>query len=122
VWRETAHGKGETREGDAPVTVEGTMLLELGYDLPAVLPQLLEAWTEPPEAPRRPTTLLIARSPQGRVAVARSDAAVATVVELADGKRTLAELAAGAGLDVGVLQQTVRDLVDLGAVRFSTGS
>jgi hypothetical protein len=122
VWRETGKGKGGTGPGSAFVTVEGTMLLELAYDLPAVLPTLLQAWNDVPQAPERPTRLLIARSPQGRVAVARSDRAAAAVVELADGKRTLSDLAAGTGLDVGVLQQTVRDLVDLGAVRFSTGS
>ena len=73
-------------------------------------------------APARPTTLLVARSPGGRVAVARSDATVAAVVQLADGKRTLAELAAGAGVEVATLEHTLQGLVDLGAVRFSTGS
>ena len=78
--------------------------------------------TEVPPAPVRPTKLLVARSPQGRVAVARSDAAVAAVVQLADGKRTLAELAAGAGLQASELEETLKGLVDLGALRFSTGS
>jgi len=123
VWRDAdgAEGAG-SGEGYRPETVEGTVLLELAYDLPAVLPSLLQPWTEVPEAPRRPTTLLVARSPHGRVAVARSDAAVAAVVQLADGKRTLEELATGAGLEVGRLEETLQGLVDLGAVRFSTGS
>ncbi len=122
VWREPENGKAGSGEAETPQTVEGTVLLELAYDLPAVLPKLLQPWSEVPRAPERPTRLLIARSPRGRVSVVRSDAAAAAVVELADGKRTLADLAAGTGLDVGALQQTVRDLVDLGAVRFSTGS
>ncbi len=123
VWRD-ADGAGGAGSGERyrPETVEGTVLLELAYDLPAVLPSLLQPWTEVPEAPRRPTTLLVARSPHGRVAVARSDAAVAAVVQLADGKRTLEELATGAGLEVGRLEETLQGLVDLGAVRFSTGS
>lgn len=121
VWRETGK-EGETGKGDAPATVEGTVLLDLTHDLPAVLPLLLQPWTELPRAPERPTRLLVARSPHGRVAVARSDAAVAAVVHLADGKRTLAELAAGAGLATGELEETLKGLVDLGAVRFSTGS
>jgi hypothetical protein len=122
VWRETGKGKAGRGKGDAPATVEGTVLLDFTHDLPAVLPMLLQPWTEVPQAPRRPTTLLVARSPHGRVAVARSDAAVAAVVNLADGKRTLAELAAGAGLQTGELEETLKGLVDLGAVRFSTGS
>ncbi len=121
VWRESGTPDPEASPAP-PQTVEGTVLLELAYDLPAVLPRLLEPWTEPPAAPQRPTRLLVARSPYGRVAVARSDARVAAVVELADGKRTVAELAARTGLDVGELEAALRDLVELGAVRFSTGS
>jgi hypothetical protein len=106
----------------SPETVEGTVLLDLAYDLPAVLPKLLQPWTNVPQAPQRPTTLLVARSPHGRVAVARSDESVAAVIELADGKRTLEELAQGVGLQPAELRQTLQGLVDLGAVRFSTGS
>src|SRR5256884_1542888 len=36
--------------------------------------------------------------------------------QLADGKRTLAELAAGAGLQASELEETLKGLVDLGAV------
>jgi hypothetical protein len=121
VWREP--GPPEARAPAAPPqTVEGTVLLELAYDLPAVLPRLLEPWSEPPAAPERPTRLLVARSPYGRVAVARSDARIAAILRLADGKRTVAELAARTGLDVPELDAALRGLVELGAVRFSTGS
>ena len=121
VWRET--GTGETGDGNGePQAVEGTLLLDLQYDLPAVLPRLLEPWTEVPRAPELPTQLLVARSPHGRVAVARSDAGIAAVLRLADGKRTLEQLAAGAGLPVGTLEATLQGLVELGALRFSTGS
>ncbi len=123
VWRDAqpvaGAGSGERHLAER---VEGTVVLELDFDLPAVLPTLLRPWTDVPRAPERPTQLLVARSPHGRVAVARSDDAVAAVVQLADGKRTLEELAAGAGLPVGTLAQTLQGLVDLGAVRFSTGS
>jgi len=123
VWRDSDDGQGAgSGERYRPETVEGTVLLELAYDLPAVLPKLLQPWTEVPQALERPTRLLVARSPHGRVAVARSDASVAAVIERADGRRTLEELAAGAGLQVAELRQTLQGLVDLGAVRFSTGS
>jgi hypothetical protein len=125
VWRDgpeiQQQGVG-SGEWYAPERVEGTALLELSYDLPVVLPQLRGRWTEVPQAPPRPTTLLVARSPHGRVAVARSTDAVAAVLQLADGRRTLAELARGAGLAVEEVEETLRGLVDLGAVRFSTGS
>jgi len=123
VWRDPAGAAGAVSgERSRPETVEGTVLLDLAYDLPTVLPKLLQPWTDVPHAPERPTTLLVARSPHGRVAVAKSDAGVAAVIGLADGTRTLEELAQGAGLRPAELRQTLQGLVDLGAVRFSTGS
>jgi hypothetical protein len=121
VWRDDARELG-SREQDRPETVSGTVLLQLSFDLPTVLPKLLQRWTEVPQAPERPTQLLVARSPHGRVAVARGDDNVAAVIALADGTRTVAEVAADAGLDVAAVQETLRGLVDLGAVRFPTGS
>ena len=121
VWRDDERGAG-SRERDLPEIIEGTVLLELAYDLPAVLSKLLAPWTELPLPPRRSIKLLVARSPHGRVAVAKSDESVAAVVQLADGTRTLEELSAGAGVEIGVLKETLQGLVDLGAVRFSTGS
>jgi len=122
VWRETAQGEGGSGKGAPPELVEGTVLLDLAYDLPAVLPRLLEPWTEVPQAPSRPVKLLVARSPHGRVTVARADAAVASVVELADGRKTLADLARQAGLRAADLEAALAGLADLGAVRFTTGS
>jgi hypothetical protein len=123
VWRDGPPTEGAgSRERYVLEKVEGTVLLELAFDLPAVLPKLLLPWTDLPQAPSRRTKLLVARSPHGRVAVARSDESVAAMIELADGKRTLEELAAGTGLQVVELRQTLQGLVDLGAVRFSTGS
>jgi predicted transcriptional regulator len=43
-------------------------------------------------------------------------------MQLADGTRTLEDLARQAGIAVGPLVKTLEALVDLGAVRFSTGS
>jgi hypothetical protein len=123
VWSDTGKGEeGRGRSGATPEIVEGTVLLDLAYDLPSVLPALLQPWSAVPRAAARQTGLLVARSAHGRVAVARSDDTVAAVVQLADGKRTLEQLAAGAGLAVARLEETLTGLVDLGAVRFSTGS
>jgi len=122
VWRDSPDAEEAGSERYRPETVEGTVLLDLAFDLPAVLPKLLQAWTDVPQAPQRRTKLLVARSPHGRVAVATSDESVAAVIDLADGKRTLEELAVGTGVPVAELRQTLEGLVDLGAVRFSTGS
>jgi len=105
-----------------PMRVEGTMLLDLTYDLPVVLPRLLQPWTEVPQPPREPTRLLIARSSHGRVSVARTTTAIATLFELADGRKSLEDLAREAGLRPAELEATLAGLVDLGAVRFSVGS
>ena len=122
VWRETGKGERGMGKGTSPELVEGTVLLDLSYDLPAVLPKLLQPWTEVPRCPEQPTKVLIARSQHGRVAVARADAAVAAVVELADGRTTLDDLAREAGLRPDELEATLAGLTELGAVRFGTGS
>ena len=122
VWRDGAVTREPAPRISRPAKVEGTMLLDLKHDLPAVLPQLLRDWTEVPYAPAQPTTLLLARSAHGRVSVARSTATIATVLELADGRKTLDDLAREAGLRPADLEATLAGLVDIGAVRFSTGS
>ncbi len=120
VWRDDEPPKRD--DDGAPETVEGTALLELAYDLPAILPQLLAPWAGVPEAAARPTTLLIARSPHGRVTVARTDSVAARVVELANGRRTPEELARATGVGPGELEAALAGLSELGAVRFATGS
>jgi len=122
VWRDA--GKGEAGGGKAApwALVECTAPLELTYDLPAVLPVLVQPWATPPEAPRRPTKLLVARSPHGRVTVARANDAIASVVRLSDGVRTPEDLARAVGLGPAELAATLSGLTEIGAVRFSTGS
>jgi hypothetical protein len=121
VWRDGSAADATPRRS-LPLRVEGTMLLELKHDLPAILPHLLRDWTVAPDAPEQATTLLIARSTHGRVSVARTTTTIATVLELADGRRSLDDLARDAGLKPGELEATIEGLVEIGAVRFSTGS
>ena len=121
VWRDGARGSG-LGDRRAPVTVEGTEVLNLTFDLPVVLPALLQAWSVVPDAPRRPTKLLVARSPHGRVAVVRASETVAAVLAEADGTRPLAAVAERAGLTPAELAEALEGLAEIGAVRFATGS
>jgi hypothetical protein len=122
VWNDGDDTQAIQHQWSVPIRAEGTMLLDFTYDLPSVLPLLLKPWTEVPQPPREPTRLLIARSPHGRVSVARTSTAVATLLELADGRKSLDDLAREAGLRPAELQATVEGLVDIGAVRFAHGS
>jgi len=122
VWRDGSSGDEPGPRASRPVKVEGTILLELRHDLPAVLPLLVRDWTDVPGAPQQPMTLLIARSAHGRVSVARTTSTIATVLELADGRTSFDDLAREAGLRPGELEATLEGLVEIGAVRFSTGS
>lgn len=125
--RRDGNERGDGDDGDDDGTdvvevVEGTRVLELDHDLPAVLPALMEPWTEVPEAPGRPIRLLVARSPHGRVSVAHTNATVTRLLELVDGHRTGRELAADAGLDPAAVPRLLEGLDELGAIRLSTGS
>jgi hypothetical protein len=126
VWREPENGDGGPKQAASPELVPGTVVLELDYDLPAVLPELLGPWPgtppTPPAAPHRPISVLVARSRHGRVTVARLDQAVTSILRLTDGVRTLEDLARAAGLGAAELQATLSDLTEIGALHFSTGS
>jgi hypothetical protein len=122
VWRDGSQPVASKNQWSVPMRVEGTMLLDLAFDLPAVLPRLLQPWTEVPQPPQEPVRLLIARSPRGRVSVARTSATIATLLELADGRKSLDDLAREAGLRPAELEATLEGLVEIGAVRFSHGS
>lgn len=120
VWRDdpAVGGGGE----GAATRDESAILLQLSWDLPAVFPRLLGSWSEVPAAVRAPITLIVARSKHGRVSVARANAAASALVELADGRRSLEELAREAGLRPAEAEATLVGLAELGAVRFGTGS
>jgi hypothetical protein len=102
--------------------VEGTIVLELDHDLPAVLPSLLAPWQEPPTAPRQPTWLVVARSPQARVSVVRGNAALVRVLREVDRPRSMRELADRLRLEPSAIEGLLRDLAEMGALRFSIGS
>ncbi|HEX9823171.1 MAG TPA: helix-turn-helix domain-containing protein [Actinomycetota bacterium] len=102
--------------------VEGTTVLELDHDLPAVLPSLLAPWEEPPSAPRRGTTLVVARTPQARVSVVKADPVLVGLLREVERPWSARELADRAGLEPSATEALLRDLAGVGAVRFSIGS
>jgi hypothetical protein len=121
-WTGEIEPTGPVEEGGLAHVVEGTTVLELDYDLPAVLPALLGPWTVPPTALRQRTSLVVARTPQGRVSVVRANPALIRLVREADHPRTAKELAERVGLEAFELERVLHDLAGVGGVRFSIGS
>jgi len=130
VWRDTA----EPRPGGGPDAHagakqrevfelgRGTNLLDLQYDITAVLPAILKFSGEVPEATQTPIRLLVARSPHGRVIVAHSTGAMEALLQLADGQRSFDEMVKTSGLDEAELRDTLDGLTEWGALRVSLGS
>ena len=121
-WTAEADETGSLEEGGFAEVVEGATVLELDHDLPVVLPSLLAPWTEPPDAPRRRTALLVARTAQARVSVVKANPALVRLVREVDRPRSARELAERAGLEPSALETMLHDLAGVGAVRFSIGS
>lgn len=119
----TGNGAAAKVDGRAvPEVVEGTQVVDFGFDLPHVFRELPGAWSEVPVPPRRPLRLLFARSPEGRVAVVRPPGEALRLLEFAGRGRTVEELARRGGFDETTARAGVADLVELGALRFATGS
>ncbi len=112
-------GAGGVRpEGSArfPARAETTTILELSYDLPAVLPLLLRPFRELPMPPRQPTRLLFARSQHGEVTALRCSDALKNLLESLTGDVDPAQLATRMGVDPGSFERTLGQLEQLGAV------
>jgi len=121
-WKGETDATGSLAEGGFAQVVEGTTVIELDHDLPAVLPSLLRPWTEPPNALRRRTSLVVARTAQARVSVVKANPALVRLVREVDRPRSARELADRAGLEPSALESMLHDLAGVGAVRFSIGS
>lgn len=106
----------EHQPGNHPALAPATRLLELNWDLPAVLPDLLRPFASLPMPAAKPVRLLFARSPQGEVTVLRCPDALKNLLLALDGTRDPAALAASAGLDAASAQKAVQRLAELGAV------
>ncbi len=99
-----------------PARAETARIVELGWDLPAVLPLLLRPFGELPQPPRRPTRLLFARSPQGEVTVLRCTDALRDLLESLTGQQDPGQVAAKIGLEADAFAKTLQRLENLGAV------
>ncbi len=99
-----------------PARAETGTILELSWDLPTVLPVLLRPFTQLPLPPQRPTRLLFARSEHGEVTVLRCTDALKNLLEGLTGREDPAQIAARMGLDAELLDKTLQQLEQLGAV------
>jgi len=99
-----------------PARAETAAILELAWDLPAVLPSLLRPFTEVPLPPKQAARLLFARSEHGEVTVLRCTDTLKELLNGLTGDVPPAEIAARLGLDAGALDKTLRQLETLGAV------
>ncbi len=99
-----------------PARAQTASVVELSWNLPAVLPLLLRPFTELPLPPRQPTRLLFARSEQGEVTVLRCTDALRDLLENLTGREDPAQVAARMGLDPESFGKTMRRLEQLGAV------
>jgi hypothetical protein len=99
-----------------PARAAATTIVELTWDLPAVLPSLLRPFRELPLPPRKPTRLLFARSPHGEVAALRCADALKNLLENLSGEENPTQVAARMGLDSVSFDKTLRQLEQLGAV------
>lgn len=108
-----------TTEDLVAEVVEGTIVLDLEFDLPSVLESLLGEWQEVPRAPNRRVTLIVARTRRGRVTVIQADESLAGALEAAIGTVPLGQM-----IQTGKesLKASLRMLADAGAVRFYRGS
>ncbi len=104
-----------------PARAPTAAILELAWDLSPVLPLLLKPFERLPEAARRPTRLLFARSAEGEVSVLRCTDALRDLLEGMTGEQDPAEVARRLGLDAASLEKTMQRLEQLGAV-ISQGS
>ncbi|MBZ5561152.1 MAG: hypothetical protein LAP13_01890 [Acidobacteriia bacterium] len=99
-----------------PARAETTQFVELGFDLPAVLPRLLRPFEELPMPLRTPVRLLLARSQHGEVTAIRCSDTLKTLLDSLTGEVAPAQVAARLGVDAGSFERTLRQLESLGAV------
>ncbi len=104
-----------------PARAPTAAILELAWDLPPVLPQLVKPFERLPLASRQATRLLFARSAEGEVSVLRCTDVLRDLLVGMTGEQDPRELARPLGLDTASLEKTMQRLEQLGAV-ISQGS
>jgi hypothetical protein len=121
TWRSGASSPSLTSASILTVNPR-TTILELEWDLPQLLPRLrafgaaAHVPTTPPEGVRRPVTLLVARSPRGRVTVLHAAPRLLAFLHALDGARPIALAARHAGLPADEALPLAVQLHALGAL------
>jgi hypothetical protein len=104
-----------------PALGDHTLLLELGWDLPALLPALLatarspEPMPEPPRSRRARLMLLFTRSARGRISVVRCTPALVGLLRRLDGSAPIATAATDSGIELSDAVEIVNELAEAGA-------
>ncbi len=106
----------EREEPELPARAEGAQLIELEWDLPSILSDILKAPASPPMPPRKPTIILISRSREGRVSSMACSEAIARLFNLIDGKNHVASLAEKSGLSREAVDKALARLAEIGAI------
>jgi hypothetical protein len=99
-----------------PARARTAAILDLSWDLPAVLPLLLRPFHELPLPRRAPARLLFARSPIGEVTALRCTDALKELLDRLTGEADPTEVAAKMGIDQASFEKTLHRLERLGAV------
>lgn len=104
---------------DRPRRAAAARLVEVGFDLPALLARLDRLGTEdplPPEVPPTPTRLLAATSRRGVLRVVRMNDVLDRLLVAIDGERDAAAIAAACGMTPAGAATSLATLFDLGAI------
>ena len=103
-------------QGGTPRRTPSTRILELDWDIPGVIADLRKGAPPVPIAKPAPTCLLVARARHGRVTAVRCSQDIRVLVEAADGRRSVDQLALMSGLSVQETGGLLRQLEEIGAI------
>ena len=109
---------GDGRREGIPARSVQTRVLELEWDLTSLMSAIRRGKPELPSPPRQPTRFLLALSPRGHVTTVRCPEPLSRFLDALDGRRTVTEAAAAAGLSEADVAPLLGQLTDMGAIEW----
>lgn len=110
---------GEAPSGRAPRRSPTARVLNVGFDLPALLARLDRLTPSDPlpaEVEPKPTRLLLATTPRGVVRVIRMNEGIERLLAAVDGERDAGGIAEACGMTREAAEAALKTLADVGAV------